>query len=285
MGDGSETARRGAGAITKALRDTSGQPPRDHAEAAEAARGLRARAAGGDGLRDGGRDRRACRGAALDARSLRADPRLWRLFASAADLPGAACASAFPITGSACEVLRAGRAAGQRAGLAARRLRRRAHRSPSSGMRESVSPQELARAIDILARAETIYLLGARRVFPVTAYLRLRVRQARHPRKPRSTTWRSSGPSSSRRRRRATRCSPSASRPTRRSRPNSPRRRRGATCRSSRSPIRPSARWSTARMCGSKSRRRITAPSARSRPPSRSPWRSPSERRRSAPER
>jgi DNA-binding MurR/RpiR family transcriptional regulator len=38
-------------------------------------------------------------------------------------------------------------------------------------MRDSVDIQELGRAIDTLARAETIYLLGARRVFPVTAYL------------------------------------------------------------------------------------------------------------------
>ena len=38
-------------------------------------------------------------------------------------------------------------------------------------MRESVSAQDLERAIELLAKAETIYLLGARRVFPVTAYL------------------------------------------------------------------------------------------------------------------
>ncbi len=38
-------------------------------------------------------------------------------------------------------------------------------------MRESVSPLELSRAVDLLAQADTIYLLGARRVFPVTAYL------------------------------------------------------------------------------------------------------------------
>jgi DNA-binding MurR/RpiR family transcriptional regulator len=38
-------------------------------------------------------------------------------------------------------------------------------------MRETVSVQELGRAIDTLARAETIYLLGARRVFPIAAYL------------------------------------------------------------------------------------------------------------------
>jgi DNA-binding MurR/RpiR family transcriptional regulator len=37
-------------------------------------------------------------------------------------------------------------------------------------MRESVRPEELSRAIDCLAKAETIYLLGARRVFPVSAY-------------------------------------------------------------------------------------------------------------------
>jgi DNA-binding MurR/RpiR family transcriptional regulator len=38
-------------------------------------------------------------------------------------------------------------------------------------LRESVDPHELARALAILAQADTLYLLGARRVFPVTAYL------------------------------------------------------------------------------------------------------------------
>ena len=38
-------------------------------------------------------------------------------------------------------------------------------------LRETVSVQELGRAIATLAKAETIYLLGARRVFPVAAYL------------------------------------------------------------------------------------------------------------------
>jgi DNA-binding MurR/RpiR family transcriptional regulator len=38
-------------------------------------------------------------------------------------------------------------------------------------LRDTVAPRELTRAVDILAAAETIYLLGARRVFPVTAYL------------------------------------------------------------------------------------------------------------------
>ena len=37
-------------------------------------------------------------------------------------------------------------------------------------MRDSVSPEELSRAIETLAKADTIYLLGARRVFPVIAY-------------------------------------------------------------------------------------------------------------------
>ncbi|MGO4570486.1 MurR/RpiR family transcriptional regulator [Microvirga sp. 2TAF3] len=37
-------------------------------------------------------------------------------------------------------------------------------------MRSSVSPEELSRAIETLAKADTIYLLGARRVFPVSAY-------------------------------------------------------------------------------------------------------------------
>ena len=37
-------------------------------------------------------------------------------------------------------------------------------------MRGSVRPEELARAIETLAKADTIYLLGARRVFPVIAY-------------------------------------------------------------------------------------------------------------------
>lgn len=37
-------------------------------------------------------------------------------------------------------------------------------------MRGSVSPEELSRAIETLAKADTIYLLGARRVFPIAAY-------------------------------------------------------------------------------------------------------------------
>lgn len=37
-------------------------------------------------------------------------------------------------------------------------------------MRESVRPEELSRAIETLAKADTIYLLGARRVFPIAAY-------------------------------------------------------------------------------------------------------------------
>jgi DNA-binding MurR/RpiR family transcriptional regulator len=38
-------------------------------------------------------------------------------------------------------------------------------------LRDSINPRDLTRAVDMLARAETIYLLGARRVFPVSAYL------------------------------------------------------------------------------------------------------------------
>ncbi|HEY8382222.1 MAG TPA: MurR/RpiR family transcriptional regulator [Microvirga sp.] len=38
-------------------------------------------------------------------------------------------------------------------------------------LRDTVTPRDLNRAIETLAKAETIYLLGARRVFPVTAYL------------------------------------------------------------------------------------------------------------------
>jgi DNA-binding MurR/RpiR family transcriptional regulator len=37
-------------------------------------------------------------------------------------------------------------------------------------MRDSVSLEELSRAIETLAKADTIYLLGARRVFPISAY-------------------------------------------------------------------------------------------------------------------
>jgi DNA-binding MurR/RpiR family transcriptional regulator len=37
-------------------------------------------------------------------------------------------------------------------------------------MRASVRPEELSRAIETLAKADTVYLLGARRVFPVIAY-------------------------------------------------------------------------------------------------------------------
>jgi len=38
-------------------------------------------------------------------------------------------------------------------------------------LRDSLNPQDLSRAIAMLADADTIYLLGARRVFPVAAYL------------------------------------------------------------------------------------------------------------------
>jgi DNA-binding MurR/RpiR family transcriptional regulator len=38
-------------------------------------------------------------------------------------------------------------------------------------LRSQLNLPELVRAIDILARADTIYLLGARRVFPIAAYL------------------------------------------------------------------------------------------------------------------
>jgi DNA-binding MurR/RpiR family transcriptional regulator len=38
-------------------------------------------------------------------------------------------------------------------------------------LRESLPAENLARAVEILAKAETIYLLGARRVFPISAYL------------------------------------------------------------------------------------------------------------------
>lgn len=37
-------------------------------------------------------------------------------------------------------------------------------------MRDSVRPEELSRAIETLAKADTVYLLGARRVFPIAAY-------------------------------------------------------------------------------------------------------------------
>jgi DNA-binding MurR/RpiR family transcriptional regulator len=39
-----------------------------------------------------------------------------------------------------------------------------------SRMRESVRPEDFSRAVEILAKVDTIYLLGARRVFPVSAY-------------------------------------------------------------------------------------------------------------------
>jgi DNA-binding MurR/RpiR family transcriptional regulator len=38
-------------------------------------------------------------------------------------------------------------------------------------LRDAINPQDLSRAIATLADAETLYLLGARRVFPVAAYL------------------------------------------------------------------------------------------------------------------
>jgi DNA-binding MurR/RpiR family transcriptional regulator len=38
-------------------------------------------------------------------------------------------------------------------------------------MRQTISGEDLERAVDILARADTIYLLGQRRAFPIAAYL------------------------------------------------------------------------------------------------------------------
>ena len=38
-------------------------------------------------------------------------------------------------------------------------------------LRDTITPRDLTGAIETLARAETIYLLGARRVFPIAAYL------------------------------------------------------------------------------------------------------------------
>ena len=104
-------------------------------------------------------------------------------------------------------------------------------------MRDSVRPEELSRAIEMLARRG--HDLPARRAARLSGLglLRLRVRQARgarHADRPR----RPIGPGAARAPpRSATRCSPSASHPMRRSRRNSPRRPRGATFRWWRSPI------------------------------------------------
>ncbi|MHB2168433.1 MurR/RpiR family transcriptional regulator [Alsobacter sp. R-9] len=38
-------------------------------------------------------------------------------------------------------------------------------------MRQTISGEDLERAVDLLARADTIYLLGQRRAFPIAAYL------------------------------------------------------------------------------------------------------------------
>ena len=38
-------------------------------------------------------------------------------------------------------------------------------------MREKLNPDELDRAVDMLAKAETIYLIGLRRSFPITSYM------------------------------------------------------------------------------------------------------------------
>ncbi|WP_373503915.1 MurR/RpiR family transcriptional regulator [Aestuariivirga sp.] len=40
-----------------------------------------------------------------------------------------------------------------------------------AGMREKLNPDELDRAVDMLAGAETIYLLGLRRSFPIASYM------------------------------------------------------------------------------------------------------------------
>ena len=40
-----------------------------------------------------------------------------------------------------------------------------------AGLREKLNPDELDRAVDILAKAETLYLIGLRRSFPIASYM------------------------------------------------------------------------------------------------------------------
>jgi len=40
-----------------------------------------------------------------------------------------------------------------------------------ASLREKLSPEDLERAVEILARAETIYLIGLRRSFPISSYM------------------------------------------------------------------------------------------------------------------
>ncbi len=46
-----------------------------------------------------------------------------------------------------------------------------ASRKSISDLRQNINPQQLDQAIDMLAEAETIYLVGLRRSFPITSYM------------------------------------------------------------------------------------------------------------------
>ena len=75
--------------------------------------------------------------------------------------------------------------------VAARRFHSQPQRFPWNGCATRLRPEELSRAIDVLARADTIYLLGARRVFPVSAYCAYafgKLGRPRHSDRPRRPT-------------------------------------------------------------------------------------------------
>ncbi len=76
----------------------------------------------------------------------------------------------FPDYGERLKVLRSAEPPGERAASLLDGFVKAAALSLDR-LRDTVAPRDFSRAIDILAAAETIYLLGARRVFPVTAYL------------------------------------------------------------------------------------------------------------------
>ena len=151
------------------LRDAPRRPARDLPKRLKQLAAFALSQTRGDGLRHSGGDRRACGRPALHAGAVRADPRLWRLFASAADLPRppAGALPRLPRAPARPARRRGARLAARRAlegflGAAALSLER---------MRETVQPPGTLARRRRPGRGGDVYLLGARRVFPISAYL------------------------------------------------------------------------------------------------------------------
>ncbi len=133
-----------------------------------------------------------------------------------------------------------------------------------ASLRERLDPAQLDRAVELLANAQTIYLLGLRRSFPIASYMayalpKLGVKAILVDAVGGLLRNRSASP------RRRMRSSPSRLHPMRRRRWISPMRRPGAAFRWSRSPTVPSRRSPGWRGSGSRWRRPISRGSA--------PWR------------